>query len=210
MPFESRATGNHVLALFMLLFAALAIAGPLLHYVQRRRAREAANFRPPQWARVVALNAPTPRIRVPRPRAPKADVNRPSAALPHASSDHAEKLAQTLQQLADRLRAQPEQAPDPVSHQALRPPSRDNAKQVQRTASTAPAKSFADGGTVPIRASGAARKISPTRPWSAPAEPRLADGGHTRQTTGDLVSAVAAADAIFDQYASKLRFVRHR
>ena len=47
----------------MIMFAALAIAGPALHFVERRRRREAVNFRPPPWARVVALNAPTPRVR---------------------------------------------------------------------------------------------------------------------------------------------------
>jgi len=57
----------------MIMFAAIAIAGPALHFVERRGRREAVNFRPPPWARVVALNAPTPRVRAtaPRPRAAK-------------------------------------------------------------------------------------------------------------------------------------------
>ena len=54
---------DHTFALLMIMFAALAIAGPALHFVERRRRREAVNFRPPPWARVVALNTPTPRIR---------------------------------------------------------------------------------------------------------------------------------------------------
>ena len=71
----------------MIMFAALAIAGPALHFVERRRRREAVNFRPPPWARVVALNAPTPRIRVtPRPYAGK-----PPAPMPIRPPDQTER-----------------------------------------------------------------------------------------------------------------------
>jgi hypothetical protein len=210
MPVKSLATETHLLALFMLLFAALAITGPLLHYVERRRAREAANFRPPQWARVVALNAPTPRIRVPLPLASKADVKHLPAALPHAPPDHTERLAQALQQLADRLRAQPELAPGTVSHQARRPPSRDDVMQGQRAAGTAPTKAFANGDTAAARLSGATHNTTTTRPWRAPGESHLAEDGYARQTAGNSVSAVAAAEASSDQYPSKLRLVRHR
>src|SRR5262245_33796392 len=60
---------DHTFALLMIVFAALAIAGPALHFVERRRRREAVNFRPPPWARVVALNPPTPGVRaMPRQR----------------------------------------------------------------------------------------------------------------------------------------------
>jgi hypothetical protein len=83
----------------MIMFAALAIAGPALHFVERRRRREAVDFRPPPWARVVALNAPTPRIRVtPRPYAGKLP-----APMPIRPPDQTERLAHTLQQLVDRL-----------------------------------------------------------------------------------------------------------
>ena len=59
---------DHTFALLMIMFAALAIAGPALHFVERRRRRKAVIFRPPSWARVVALNAPASRIRaMPRP-----------------------------------------------------------------------------------------------------------------------------------------------
>jgi hypothetical protein len=42
----------------MIMFAALAIAGPALHFVERRRRREPSTSGLPPWARVVALNAP--------------------------------------------------------------------------------------------------------------------------------------------------------
>jgi len=91
---------DHTFALLMIMFAALAIAGPALHFVERRRRREAVNFRPPPWARVVALNAPTPRVRVtaPRPHAAKS-----SAPMPIRPPDQTERLAHALQQLVDRL-----------------------------------------------------------------------------------------------------------
>lgn len=89
---------DHTFALLMIMFAAIAIAGPALHFVERRRRREATNFRPPPWARVVALNAPTPRIRVmPRPH-----VATP-APMPIRPPDQTERLAHALQQLVDRL-----------------------------------------------------------------------------------------------------------
>jgi hypothetical protein len=90
---------DHTFALLMIMFAALAIAGPALHFVDGRRRREAVNFRPPPLARVVALNAPTPRIRVtPRPR-----LAQPSAPMPIRPPDQTERLAHALQQLVDRL-----------------------------------------------------------------------------------------------------------
>jgi hypothetical protein len=90
---------DHTFALLMIMFMALAIAGPALHFAERRRRREAVNFRPPPWVRVVALNAPTPRIRLtPRPR-----VAKPPAPMPIRPPDQTERLAHALQQLVDRL-----------------------------------------------------------------------------------------------------------
>ena len=101
---------DHTFALLMIMFAALAIAGPALHFVERRRRREAVNFRPPPWARVVALNAPTPRIRVtPRPYAGK-----PPAPLPIRPPDQTERLAHALQQLVDRLQTADRHEPKAV------------------------------------------------------------------------------------------------
>jgi hypothetical protein len=90
---------DHTFALLMVVFAALAIAGPALHFVERRRRREAVNFRPPPWARVVALNAPAPRIRV----IPRQHVANPAAPVPIRPPDQTERLAHALQQLVDRL-----------------------------------------------------------------------------------------------------------
>lgn len=90
---------DHTFALLMIMFTALAIAGPALHFAERRRRREAANFRPPPWVRVVALNAPAPRIRLmPWPR-----VAKPPAPMPIRPPDQTERLAHALQQLVDRL-----------------------------------------------------------------------------------------------------------
>jgi hypothetical protein len=83
----------------MIMFAALAIAGPALHFVERRRRRKAVNFRPPPRPRVVAVNVPTPRVGLmPRPR-----VAKPPAPMPIRPPDQTERLAHALQQLVDRL-----------------------------------------------------------------------------------------------------------
>ena len=90
---------DHTFAFLMIMFAMLAVAGPTLHYAERRRAREDQNHQPPRWTHVVALNAPTPRIREPLPREP---AGRP-APIPPIPPDRTERLAQALQQLVDRL-----------------------------------------------------------------------------------------------------------
>jgi hypothetical protein len=101
---------DHTFSVLMILFVALAIAGPVLHIVERRRRRkEAVSFQPPPWARVVALNAPTPRIRV-APIAPPG----PRAPLAVKSSDQTERLARALQQLIDRLQTAERREPKPV------------------------------------------------------------------------------------------------
>ncbi|HET7911709.1 MAG TPA: hypothetical protein VFL49_06745, partial [Pseudolabrys sp.] len=107
-PAPAIARVDHTFALLMVMFAALAIAGPALHFVERRRRREAANFRPPPWARVVALNAPKPRIRV-MPRQKIANASR--VPVPIRPPDQTERLAHALQQLVDRL--QTSERPEP-------------------------------------------------------------------------------------------------
>ena len=90
---------DHTFALLMIMFAALAIAGPALHFVERRRRRKAVNCRPPPRPRVVAVNAPTPRVGLmPRPRVAKTPV-----PMPIRPPDQTERLAHALQQLVDRL-----------------------------------------------------------------------------------------------------------
>ncbi|HET9414674.1 MAG TPA: hypothetical protein VFO74_11195 [Pseudolabrys sp.] len=97
-PIPANGPVDHTFALLMIMFAALAIAGPALHFVERRRRRKAVNFRPPQWARV-APTPPTPGIRpMPRPR-----VAKTPAPMPIRPPDQTERLAHALQQLVDRL-----------------------------------------------------------------------------------------------------------
>ncbi len=105
-------------ALLMLLLAGLVAGGGLLLFSVWRRRREAADFGPPAWARVVALNAPAPRVRLWGP------VARTQAAVapPLAPADHTERLAHALQDLANRLRAQQEPAPSIVPETARRAP----------------------------------------------------------------------------------------
>jgi hypothetical protein len=110
-PAPSIAHIDHTFALLMIMFAALAIAGPALHFVDGRRRREAVSFRPPPWARVVALNAPTPRIRVmPRPL----HLAKSPAPAPIGPPDQTERLAHALQQLVDRLQTADRTAPKVV------------------------------------------------------------------------------------------------
>ena len=89
----------------------LTIAGPALHFVDGRRRREAVNFQPPPWARVVALNAPTPRIRV-MPRPPHRTKS--PAPMPIRPPDQTERLAHALQQLVDRLQTADRSEPKAV------------------------------------------------------------------------------------------------
>jgi hypothetical protein len=49
----------------MVMFGLLAVTGPILHFTHRQRQREEViNYKPPRWAPVIALNTPTPRVRV--------------------------------------------------------------------------------------------------------------------------------------------------
>jgi hypothetical protein len=77
----------------------LVIAGPIVHFVERRRQRAARSLLPPQWA---PLSAPPPAVRLsPAPAvrlAPAPEVEREAA-----SPDQSERLAQALHQLLDRL-----------------------------------------------------------------------------------------------------------
>jgi len=93
---------DHTFALLMIMFVALTIAGPALHFVERRRRRETIRFRPPPLARVVAPNAPASRVHP--PMTPRVEtVNRP-APMPRPS-DQTERLAHALQQIVDRLQS---------------------------------------------------------------------------------------------------------
>jgi hypothetical protein len=102
---------DHTFGLLMIVLVALAIAGPALHLVERRRRRKATNFCPPSWARVVTLNAPVARVRQPMLPRPKT-TNRPAPA-PIEPAEQTERLAYALQQLVDRM--QTVNRPEPKS-----------------------------------------------------------------------------------------------
>ncbi|HET7166374.1 MAG TPA: hypothetical protein VFI94_14660 [Pseudolabrys sp.] len=118
---------DHTFAFLMIVFAVLAVAGPTLHYAERRRQREeTANYESPRWARVVTPNTPTPRVHVPLQPNLAADKRPPP--IPPTPADQTERLAQALQQLVDRLHTQPR--PEP-SVTATRPAERTNVEMVR-------------------------------------------------------------------------------
>ena len=98
---------DHTFALLMVVFAVIGIAGPIIHFVERRRSRRIiiSEEEPPRWARVVNLNTPTPRVHVPLPS--DSMIARRAPPIPPTSVDQTERLAQALQQLVDRLHTQP-------------------------------------------------------------------------------------------------------
>ena len=101
---------DHTFAFLMIVFAVLAVAGPTLHYAERRRQREdPANYESPRWARVVTPNTPTPRVHV--PLQPNLTADRRPLPIPPTPADQTERLAQALQQLVDRLHTQPRPEP---------------------------------------------------------------------------------------------------
>jgi hypothetical protein len=112
----------------MIVFAVLAVAGPTLHYAERRRRREeeTANYESPRWARVVTPNTPTPHVRV--PLQPNLAADRRAPPIPPTPADQTERLAQALQQLVDRLHTQPR--PEP-SVTATRPAERTDVEMMR-------------------------------------------------------------------------------
>lgn len=118
---------DHTFAFLIIMFAMLAVAGPTLHYAERRRARAERTHQPPRWAHVVAPNASTPRIHAPLPNAPTPRIHAPlprdqarlPAPIPPIPPDRTEKLAQALRQLVDRLQIpsspEPSAATGPVN-----------------------------------------------------------------------------------------------
>jgi hypothetical protein len=123
---------DHTFAFLMIVFAVLAVAGPSLHYAERRR-RE-ANHESPRWARAVSLNtpaAPSPRV----PLQPNLAAEKPLPPLPPLPPipptpiDQTERLAQALQQLVDRLHSQPGIEPGAA---ATRAEPRANIETIRR------------------------------------------------------------------------------
>jgi hypothetical protein len=99
---------DHTFAFLMIVFAVLAVAGPSLHYAERRRQREASH-ESPRWPRVVSLNTPPPRAS--EPHQPNIAAESRPAPIPPTPADQTERLAQALQQLVDRLHTQPRLEP---------------------------------------------------------------------------------------------------
>jgi len=77
---------DHTFALLLLMFVTLAIAGPMLHFTERRRRRLAKPVQPPRWA-------------------PTAVVEQ-SPENPPTSPFETERLEKALQQLLDRLQTE--------------------------------------------------------------------------------------------------------
>jgi len=118
---------DHTFAFLMIVFAVLAVAGPMLHYAERRRRREeTANYQSPRWARVVTPNTPTPRVRV--PFQPNLAADRRPPPIPPTPADQTERLAQALQQLVDRLHTQPRPEPGAA---ATRPAERTDVEMMR-------------------------------------------------------------------------------
>ena len=118
---------DHTFAFLMIVFAVLAVAGPTLHYAERRRQREeTANYESPRWARVVTPNTPTPHVRV--PLQPNLAADRRAPPIPPTPADQTERLAQALQQLVDRLHTQPRPEPGAA---ATRPAERTDVEMMR-------------------------------------------------------------------------------
>ena len=74
---------DHIFALLMIVFAVLAITGPAIHFVERRRRRKAIAIQPlPRWANVVALDTTTPALRPATPSQPRQRIHRAQPATP--------------------------------------------------------------------------------------------------------------------------------
>src|SRR6478752_5601121 len=77
---------DHTFALLLLMFVTLAIAGPMLHFTERRRRRLAKPVQPPRW--------------------PPTAVVEQSPENPPTSPFETERLEKALQQLLDRLQTE--------------------------------------------------------------------------------------------------------
>ena len=121
-PMQAIAAVDHTFALLMVVFALLAVTGPVHHYAEQRRQREANNFQVPQWAHVVALNTPKPHVRL--SFAPKSGTERQLAPIALRPPDQTERLAQVLQQLVDRMQMDRRQPLNTVTRSAPQAASR--------------------------------------------------------------------------------------
>jgi hypothetical protein len=93
---------DHAFSLLIVLLVFLVIAGPVIHFAERRRQRAARKL---QLRRAPVVASITPAPSVPIPLAPDSEIGRKVVPLPLRSPDQSERLAQALQQLLDRLQA---------------------------------------------------------------------------------------------------------
>ena len=100
-PATSIVDDDHTFALLLLMFVTLAIAGPMLHYSERRRRRLARRVQAPRWAPTDTPNEPVADVEMPLAPAPAIDQcpEPPVSTSPFET----ERLEKALQQLLDRL-----------------------------------------------------------------------------------------------------------
>jgi len=94
---------DHTFALLLLMFVTLAIAGPMLHFSERRRRRLAKPFQPPRWAPTEATTETAADVEMPLVPATAIDQ---SPELPPTSPFETERLEKALQRLLDRLQTE--------------------------------------------------------------------------------------------------------
>ena len=92
---------DHTFALLLLMFVTLAIAGPVLHFTEWRRRREARRAQTSRWDSAMILNEPD--VDAQMPLAPHAGVRDGPEPIPSNVFVHTERLEQALHQLLDRL-----------------------------------------------------------------------------------------------------------
>jgi hypothetical protein len=97
-PAQVAAETDHAFSLLIALLIFLVIAGPIIHYAERRRQRAARKLQL-RRAPVVASITPVPSVAL----APDSEIGRKVVPLPLRSTDQSERLPQALQQLLDRL-----------------------------------------------------------------------------------------------------------
>lgn len=102
--FRSIGEGDHVFALLMIIFIVLAVTGPALHFVERRR-RRAAAFQPPRWARVVSLDTQDSPSR--GASHPRSATRRPTVSPMRAPVEPLESRAAPMSDLLAQARSQP-------------------------------------------------------------------------------------------------------